>query len=434
MMNISFYLNNAQLPSVSWQGVMRGNPGVGGSEYEIVLLACALSKRHAHNVTIYAHNVENFPEYLHVEEVADLYEAIQKSSRKNFDYLIFKQDPLWIERKYFENVPHNLGLILWCHNFLTSTQMDYYSGLPAVKSVICVGREQVDLYRDHQLFSKMDYIYNGFPISKHPSTGIEPLDRRKNIVTYVGSLVPSKGFQILAKAWKTILASVPDAQLYVIGSGKVYDDNKLLGEYGIADARFEQEFMPYLLDEKGEIMPSVHFMGRMGTEKSEIIKQTKVGVPNPSGDTETFGIGAVEFEIMGCKVVTRRCCGYLDTVYNRDNLYGPRRAKCLAKHVIKALKEPVKDDYTLVYQFIQDKFSIEQTVVEWEHLFEALKNNQCRIHNLDKDIPNKTYRGKWFRIIYAKINRLIGYRLPCTTRLEESRIIRKIRCINNKLY
>ena len=39
MIRISFYLDNASLFETNWQNVMNGNPGVGGTEYEIVLLA-----------------------------------------------------------------------------------------------------------------------------------------------------------------------------------------------------------------------------------------------------------------------------------------------------------------------------------------------------------------------------------------------------------
>lgn len=79
---------------------------------------------------------------------------------------------------------------------------------------------------------------------------------------------------MIAKAWKTVLAAVPDAKLNVIGAGNLYDRNSKLGKYGIAEESYENSFMPYLtekFEEDGEIkeriLPSVKFWGLMGVEK-----------------------------------------------------------------------------------------------------------------------------------------------------------------------
>lgn len=412
---------------------MLGNPGVGGSEYIIVLTSYMLTLSAKYDVTLIVQCKSQFPKELKIAYASNLQDAVMYCGKNDISYLAFKECPSWIKDGCFKNVPQNVGLILWCHTFLSSDTLNYYAEIPSIKSVICVGREQLDLYRDHKLFEKMDYIYNGFPIPDNQPSDILPVIKRDNVVSYIGSIMPFKGFQILAKAWKTILLHVPDAQLYVIGSGKVYDDNKLLGKYGIADEKFEKEFMPYLTDTKGNILPSVHFMGRMGAEKIEIVKQTKVGVPNPSGDTETFGIGALEFEMMGCEVVTRRCCGYLDTVYNKGNLYTARKARSLARTVVRALKMP-RTPYNEVYQFVKDNFAIEKTSAEWERLFASLEQNKCRIHDLDTNIPNKMFRWKWLRIQYAKINRVLGYRLPCMLSWQKNRISAKIIYLLNKRY
>lgn len=62
-------------------------------------------------------------------------------------------------------------------------------------------------------------------------------------------------------------------------------------------------FMPHLLDEKGNILQSVTFWGKLGNEKYEILKRTKVGIANPGG-YETFCISAVEMQLYGAKVVS----------------------------------------------------------------------------------------------------------------------------------
>ena len=90
------------------------------------------------------------------------------------------------------------------------------------------------------------------------------------IVTYVGSLVPAKGFHRLAQIWPEVISKVPNAELYVIGNGKVYDRNAKLGKYGISQSDYENQFMKYLTDDEGEILKSVHFCGIVGKEKRDI--------------------------------------------------------------------------------------------------------------------------------------------------------------------
>jgi glycosyltransferase involved in cell wall biosynthesis len=66
-------------------------------------------------------------------------------------------------------------------------------------------------------------------------------ENKEQIVTYVGALIPTKGFHKLAKVWKNILKKVPTAKLQVIGDGKLYNKNAVLGPHGIAEAKYEKK-------------------------------------------------------------------------------------------------------------------------------------------------------------------------------------------------
>ena len=48
-------------------------------------------------------------------------------------------------------------------------------------------------------------------------------------VVYLGGLNKYKGFHVLAKAWKKVLAEVSDAKLIVLGSGKLYNRETSMG-------------------------------------------------------------------------------------------------------------------------------------------------------------------------------------------------------------
>lgn len=316
MIKVAFFLNNEQLEGLDWSNVIVGNPGAGGTEYEFVLEAYLMSMESGFDVVLYVLKNSIFPESLHVKNVPSLKDAIIDANSSETDYLVIKENQKDLD--FLNDIPKRTGLILWAHNFLSKKAIDVYADNSVVKSIICVGREMLDLYRDEKAFKKMDYIYNGcvFGDFEQLSAQLVDVNFRSNIVTYIGSIIEAKSFHWLAKAWPNVLKAIPDAELYIIGSGNLYDKNAKLGKYGIASEQYERLFMPYLTDRSGQIIPSVHFMGKMGDEKNEIIKKTKVGVPNPSGASETFGITAVEMQSLGCHVVTMKCPGYLDTVMN----------------------------------------------------------------------------------------------------------------------
>ena len=138
-----------------------------------------------------------------------------------------------------------IQLIPWCHNFINkqSEYLNVFAESDRIARVINVSREQMDLYMDHPAYDKMDYIFNCVPYPDEISDKITsmPFACRDNIVTYVGSLVPAKCFHVLATMWPDIVKRVPNAQLYVIGSGKLYDENAKLGKYNIAEETYEKK-------------------------------------------------------------------------------------------------------------------------------------------------------------------------------------------------
>ena len=305
MKKVAFYLENASISSVDCSGILQGNPGIGGTQYMIILISYLLWLRNnGLEVKTYSTSKGLFPVGYDYSIVRNFNEAVDKACDEGFDCLIFRHDADLITSGALDGVDRNIKLIVWDHVFVCYWELDYYASNPQVYKIINVSREQTDLYRDHKAFEKSFYIYNCLNLEGTREMVLgNPFEKRKNVVTYVGSLVPYKGFHLLAQAWPIILRQVPDAELYVIGSGRLYDKNVKLGRFGIAESSYEEQFMHYLCKDD-EILPSVHFMGDMGVEKNKILLQTKVGVPNPSGITETFCISAVEMQAMGAVVTT----------------------------------------------------------------------------------------------------------------------------------
>lgn len=360
-MKICFYIHNKTTKTVDCRDVESGNPGIGGTEYSCILIASLLNKRNnGIEVELLADVDGLFPKHLKVIECGDYEGALKYSASNNFDYTIVDARML---KKYYVAKYNNIRFIGWANCFIEKNKLDFISNRNNIIGIVNVGKEQNKLLSTHNISRKSTFIFNAVPtkiLEKYPTLS-NAINRNNNVV-YIGSLHPTKGFGYLAKAWPQIIKEIPDANLYVIGSNRLYGRDRKLGKYGIASESFEKEIMKYLAPNNTEIMPSVHFLGILGLEKYDILSQCKVGVPNPSGESETFGYTAVEMQIMGCKVTTIKCPGYIDTVYQSESLYS--NTDELANYVIKELKNP-QSNYNQTLDYIK-KFSPEIIVQEWE--------------------------------------------------------------------
>lgn len=394
MVKIGFYLENNDLADIDLSIVNKYNPGIGGSEYAITSIAKILSeRRNSLEVFLFAQKQCLNSGRIHQILTRDIDKMLLESKKLGIDYFI-------LNYRYFQNrnvrdavekYSQNLHLIIWCHNFVNNADLNYFADAVFIKRIVTVSREQMDLYRDHRAYKKSSYIFNAVPlvIPDKIKNELFSVEKRDNIVTYIGSLIPCKGFLYLAKAWKNIVKAVPDAQLYVIGGGNLYSNSVNLGPLGIADPLFEKKFFPFV-SSNGHIMPSVHFMGVLGQEKNDILAKTKVGVPNPGGETETFGITAVEMQLYGCNVTTKKCVGYLDTIYNKENLYSSTNQ--LSKYVIRLLKNKCVPNYINVIDYLNNHFSFENVAASWESLFNRM--NECSFIEEAPELTNPNFKFK----------------------------------------
>lgn len=349
-----------------------------------------------------------FPENLRVCLSESTDDAFEEASSNNFDFFIVDHKRLDWTRDPFINVKGKLKIICWCHNFVTTAIAKKMVKSKCLHRVISVGREQMDLIRDDRLFLISDYIYNSIPIDETNINKAKtmPYTHRPHAVAYLGSLVEDKNFHILASIWHNILKKVPDAQLYVIGSGKVYSRITKLGKYGIASEKYEKMFMQFLIDEKGEILPSVHFLGAMGEEKFDVLQNIRVGCPNPTGSSETFCLSAVEMQLMGCSVAAMEAPGYYDTFYNgkiSKNING------LVDDIVSLLLEDAPKSYEKTIDFIVQTFSMNAIMPYWEKLLgnDPIKTDRGGYLHQIYPLTNPKFRCKWLKEISRRIRKVI---------------------------
>ena len=380
MTKLGIFFYNKGINNVDCSHISTGNPGLGGTPFMFYIVSYLLSARdNGIEVLLLTSHKGIFPDCIRTGIAANLHEAYQICEEQGVDYLLFKHCEQYNEedREVFMQ-EGNPRLLVWCHNFASCRALRFYYESRNVSRIIAVGREQMDLYRDHQAFRKSEYIYNCIDIPQLTERTFltQPFSERKNIVTYMGAVIPGKGFHILAKAWKEVLKEVPDAELYVIGNGSLYGGGSS-GKWNLAEEKYENSFMKYLTKD-GKLLPGVHLMGILGKEKFDILCRTKVGVPNPSGLTETFCICGVEMQMAGARVTSIQCAGYLDTFRN-GTLY--RKRSQLAAHITQELRK-TDNDYPSAIQFVNENFSQEAVASDWERLLKDCIPNGTHLHEV----------------------------------------------------
>jgi len=396
-MKVGFYINNSQFLQVDCRNVIDGNPGIGGTWHLFLIVASQLALRdNGLDVVLFAQkNTGLLPEGPNIVEVRDNIEALEYADKIGVDYMVLNLFRFpWASYDY-SRLKSKMKIIVWCHNFATNNELISMARNEHVSKIINVSKEQMDLYIDHEAYSKMDYVFNCVPFLRED---IELAKKtafceRQHIVTYMGSLVSQKCFHVLASIWPEIMRAVPDAELYVIGNGRVHNNNAQLGKYGIAAADYEEKFMPYLTDSAGAVLNSVHFMGNMGVEKNKILQMTKVGVPNPTGFTETFCLCAVEMQTMGAVVTAMKSPGYYDTFLNGVIVDDK---KSLKNSIINLLLSQDEIDDCIIK--MQQLFSIDSSISKWECIFKGKQFTQN--HTVEQ--RNKSYRLKWLKVLIRK--------------------------------
>ena len=403
-MKIAFYLLNKNLKEVDCHNLEEGNPGIGGTEYIIQSTVHYIRKLRPVGIDIVV-GVEddtNISVSIHpIVKVCSITDLIEQT---NPDYVIFKYVNEIYQEAHKAVATRKTYLLPWAHNFISRRNLTVLANDDKVARIICVSREQLNMYLDHKAFLKSVYINNGMPVTflESEKVTIPPLSERPHEVTYIGSIVDYKGFHLLAQAWPEVLKQIPDARLNVIGSGKLYDRTAQLGDYGIAEKDYEKQFMSYLTDDEGKIIPSVKFWGVLGIEKNDVLKRTRVGVPNPSGISETFCITALEMQAMGALVATIDFGGFINTVYRTGVLY--KHTDELAASIVTQMKKN-ENDLEGFFHFMKENFAFEKVAEDWVNFFDDLENNRFEpLSYIDRNDNLSRLREK---------NRSVKAALPC---------------------
>lgn len=370
-MKIGIVVEDTGLSNIDFSNVEKGNPGVGGTVFEEILLTNSLAMKKGIEIVLYVSSLQNkYNKKLLLKEVNDRYDIPSFAKSDGVDILLFCTGK---NSKWYEEIEKSsIKSIAWAHGFLNYYELKDIRKNPYVKRVVFVGRNMYSSYIADDIIKKSTYIYNMYCSDYCPIR-----TEYKHDVCYLGALNRYKGFHVLAKAWPIVLEKVPDAKLYVIGRGDLYNRNSSLGKFGIAEKKYEASFIKYLTDKKGMILPSVKFLGNLGEEKKQIISKMSVGVVNPTAITETFCISAIEINACGVPVCTKGEFGLLDTVIDKKNGLFSKNYLELANNIIKLLKNSsLNGNMQKMALSNAKRFTPLKLIPDWIKLFDDVNQNR----------------------------------------------------------
>jgi glycosyltransferase involved in cell wall biosynthesis len=368
---VAFFLDNSALQDVDFSRPLDGNPGAGATEFMTVLVASELSKRSV-DVTLITTTTGLFPSGLKVKKVKDIHEAILYSATSQIILTIraYISDFETILQKIKEN--RDVKVLIWAHLTPNQKSLQAIAKIPQIKAVICLENNQRVRMGDSLAYRKLLTI----PYGITGNTQLVPVSKNSNTVVFVGALVAQKGFHLLADAWPSIEKAIPDAKLYVFGSGRLYDSRIDLGPNGIATKDYENRIFRKLNIDSH----NVEFLGNADSSlRNSILDKCKLGIVNPSAQTETFCLSAVEFEQRGVPVVGGRKYGLLDTVKHKQTGYLVMNPSNLHKHIIRLLQSNSRIEIfgLQAQQFVFEKYNLSKVIDRWRNVFEALSDNSA---------------------------------------------------------
>lgn len=376
-MKVSFYLQSKYLGNFSLEEFNMGNIGLSGTDAQFINRIIKLNEAGI-EVTLYTDSSQLTSNKISIIYSDTIREAIDKA-KYNSSVLIFnnKGDDKTIE--LIKNCEENkLPCIVWDQNGPNGVIEDLLAKSSYVKRLICVSKSQLDFTRDHPVFYKSEYIYNSIETEKYYSK-----EKDNNKITFLGSLTHSKGFHHLAKDWKKVREEFPNTNLYVIGSGKLYDRNQKLGRLGIAEKKYEDQFLiPYLGSNRFELEGNgVFFLGLLSPlEIREVLSDTAIGIVNPNltGSLETFCVSAIEMEAAECPVIGANRMGLRETVNNgKTGLLINNENELLEKIIILLKNEQLRIKMGKEgREYIRKNFDEKLINKKWLNLINEISNNE----------------------------------------------------------
>ncbi|NBO83114.1 MAG: glycosyltransferase [Betaproteobacteria bacterium] len=221
---------------------------------------------------------------------------------------------------------------------------------------------------------------------------------------YMGGLIPSKGFHLLAKQWEAIKTSLAQqgiaARLDVIGGSNLYQFDQ--GHPQLPCDKNYGDFLQSILGK--EINHSVYFHGTIGASRYALMNECHLAFVNPNGDGEAFPATILEWLCLGVPVLTSANFGCADAMRMLPSLTIQRPEQIPEKARGFLRKSQMEQDIFRDYcAEIGSDFSSKQShiISQWNLLLSKPEQRLC----INEYLPMSALRLLAKNFIAIQINR-----------------------------
>ena len=270
----------------------------------------------------------------------------------------------------------NIRPIVWSHIDLASEVADWLdrewiTGVVAVSDFCRVA------VLHHSRYRRIGRIYNPLNPFYAGENGLLQADlKHPRQAVFSGYVGETKGAHHMFQCWRHVRRTLPDAQLVVAGSAKLYRHDAQVGAFGVASPEFEQHHLHPLALEFGSLENAgVHLVGLLSPiELRSLYHRSSLGVINLNAHnaTETFSCSGVEMAACGLTVFSMASAALPETLGFTGDAVLVTEPTQLAQAFVDALNRP-NDPIRVEAQRRQfrDRYRLGRILDSWEELLVA---------------------------------------------------------------
>jgi len=388
------------------------NPGVGGTTFTSARLAIEIQKESDKNnlnlnITLFTKNPikDNF---FNVKVISE-----KEAYKENWDITLLTGNI--IEKINKNKIKLNSKrTLIWSRHPFDQNMIRVANDLKF--ELISVGKNQY--ISNYLLIGPHNHIDNLFCAKRIRKTALNnenllsvqtKKDKTKLHIGYMGALVPSKGFHLIAERWNNISSSLKKIGLtpilQVIGGSDLYDFDK--GHKFIpCDKEYGNKIYPYI---RNEINKTIFFHGTLNSERYEIMKSCDIALFNPRGHGEAFPASILEWMALSIPVISCLDYGCADVMtYNK--FLSIKNEKEIANKLVEfsMLKKNEKMELKILSFTISNYFSSNQESIIYKWILLFTQKDKLINEYLEKEIVQKTIFNRFIILLKRTIYKFIS--------------------------
>ena len=410
-MKILIYLEQSKILN-EMINELQVNPGVGGTTYTSARLAIELQKELIKNnlnfeITLFTKNPIK-DKFFDLEVISE-----KEAFKKKWDITLLTGNI--IEYIYINKIKINSKrTLIWTRHPFDKNMVKVVKDLKL--ELVSVGKNQY--LSNYFLIGPHNHIEDLFCAKRIRKSAFNDenflsikskQDKRKLRIGYMGALVPSKGFHLIAENWPKILSSLKKIGitpiLEVIGGSDLYEFEK--GHKFIpCDEEYGDKIYPYI---RNEINKTIFFHGTLNSERYEIMKVCDIALFNPRGHGEAFPASILEWMSLSIPVISCLDYGCADVMtYNKFLIINNEKEIANKLLEFSKLKDKEKMELNKLSFTISNYFSSKQSFIinQWILLF--TQKNKLINEYLEKEIVKKTIFHRFMFLFKSTINKFIS--------------------------